>query len=140
MGQEQNSSYRIVSGSIKKNLLPGTNVIPIVCLWCKYCSARSEVSGSILSSWYSLLASGFGRHPSHYRSYTSQSFFSKPLRFWVPASLVTDFPLEHTPKINDMVKLWDSKRVYFYAGGAQNGCFCPCSFHIPSFASVTALA
>ena len=31
------------------------------------------------------------------------------------------------------MKLRDSKRVHLYAGWAQNGCFCPCSFHNPSF-------
>ena len=64
---------------------------------------------------------------------TSHSFFSKPLHFLVPASLV-NLLLEDTPNIPDRMKLRDSKRVYLYVGGAQNGCFCPCPFRIPSFA------
>ena len=68
-----------------------------------------------------------------------QSFFSKPVHFWIPAFLV-NLLLEDTPKILDRMKLRDSKRVHLYAGGAQNGHFCPCPFHNPPFASVQALA
>ena len=63
---------------------------------------------------------------------TFQSFFSKPVQFWIPAFLV-NLLLEDTPKILDRMKLRDSKRVHLYAGGAQNGRFCPCPVHNPSF-------
>ena len=76
------------------------------------------------SRWSSPLKSCFGRHPSQYLSDTSQSFFSKPLHFGVPASLV-NLLFENTSNILDRMKLRDSKRVHLYGIGAQNGCFCP---------------
>ena len=92
-------------------------------------------------SWSSLSKSCFGRHldPSQNYSASSQPFFSKPLHLFVPAFLV-NLLLDDTPNILDRMKLRDSKRVHLYAGGAQNGLFCPCPFHNPSFASVPALA
>ena len=81
------------------------------------------------SSWSPPQKSCFGRLPTQYRSGTSQSVFSKPLHFWIPAFLV-NILLKRTPKkILDRMKLQDSKRVHLYAGGAQNGRFCPCPFH-----------
>ena len=90
------------------------------------------------SSRCSLSTSYLGRHPSWCRSDTSQSFTLKPLHFWVQVSLF-NLLLEDTPQIHNRTKLWDLKRVYLYAGGTQNGWFCPFPFDVPSFASVPAL-
>ena len=79
------------------------------------------------SSWSPPPKSCFGQHPSQYHSYTSQSFFSKPLHFWIPAFLV-NLLLEDTPKILDRMKLRDSKRVHLYAGGGSKWAFLHLSF------------
>ena len=53
--------------------------------------------------------------------------------FLLGPSLPVNLLLEDTQKILDKMKLRDSKRVHLYTGGAQNGRFCPCPFHNPSF-------
>ena len=64
------------------------------------------------SSWSSQSTSCFEPPPSQYRLGTSQFFFSKPLHFGVPASLV-NLLLDDIPKILSWMKLWESKRVSY---------------------------
>ena len=109
-----------------------------VCPWSKYCSARSKVSAAILKLVFAVeIMLWTTSQPISFRHFPI--LLLKPLHFWVPTSLV-NLLFEDTPNIVDRRKLRDSKRVHLYAGGAQNGCFCPWSFHIPSFVSVPALA
>ena len=107
------------------------NAIHIVCLWSKYCSSRSWVSAAILK----LVSAAEIMVRTTFQPISSgifQSFFSKPVLFWIPGFLV-NLLLEDIQKILDRMKLRDSKRVHLYAGGAQNGPFCLCPFHNPPF-------
>ena len=97
----------------------------ILCVKCPNIVIPGEKCPRPSSSWSSPSTSCFGQHPGQSRSDTSHSFFSKlPIYFLVPASLV-NLLLENTPKILNWLKLQDSKRVHFYANGAQNWCSCP---------------
>ena len=142
LGQKSGTKIKVVfQDSVaphQKSWLPGMNAIHIEHLWSKCCSPWSKVSAAILelvSAAEIMVRTKF----QPISSATFQSFFSKPVHFWIPAFLV-NLLLGDTPKILDRMKLRDSKRGHLYAGWDQNGRFCPCPFHKPSFAYVHALA